>query len=564
MGYYDAVGKSNNTAFDGLASLVQGRNVILVGDRDSHGAGQSGMEATYQTLKSVCRSVVKVLPPEGRGKDLRGWAPTREEFEEWVAKTGDSESDASVLSCADPPDLIDLWLRETQTNGAGQCLLVRVNGDYYRWQGTCYEPVNRDQLRGWLYGHFGDRTVSTPTSGGGVKVQKLKLNRHVIDDLDDVLRSKVYTHVPAGVSEPFLKKSGASVSLARNVIFKNGMLDVDNDRLTPLTPDLFVTSTLPYSYNPGYKCELFLATVNTIFGGDDQRLALLQEWFGYNLIASNHMQAMMFFFGRPGSGKSTLANVLAAMLGPGRCCAMKVEDFAGDKHGTTKLIAKYGVIMSESRTTARTDCDRLLQMWKAVTGDDLISVRPMYHAPIDARLFCRLTYVANEAIVFNDPDRALAERLNLLYFDRQFRKDPKILDRDLGHKLLTELPGICNWSLDGLRRLLKQEHFTLPASSEEHLNGIVNLCDPVGNMLAECCETGPTYEVSTIQLFDLWQAWSKRNAHYSPMSSTAFGMALRRHNPLVRKMDKKIGDERCYIYRGVRIRPGALQRYCMQ
>ena len=83
MGYI-AIGKpSAESGNDILAKLVKNKDVIVVGENDE--VGQRGMESTFQTLKSKCKSVVKILPPD-RFKDLREWYPTVDEFESWVRK----------------------------------------------------------------------------------------------------------------------------------------------------------------------------------------------------------------------------------------------------------------------------------------------------------------------------------------------------------------------------------------------------------------------------------------------------------------------------------------------
>ena len=81
---YVAIGKpSAEGGNDLLAKLVKNKDVIIIGENDE--AGQRGMESTFQTLKSKCKSAIKILPPD-RFKDLREWYPTADEFEAWVRK----------------------------------------------------------------------------------------------------------------------------------------------------------------------------------------------------------------------------------------------------------------------------------------------------------------------------------------------------------------------------------------------------------------------------------------------------------------------------------------------
>ncbi|MEN6337312.1 MAG: toprim domain-containing protein, partial [Phycisphaerales bacterium] len=120
---YAAVGKSNASGGNkDLAGLAQGRHVILVGDRDPHGVGQHGMESTYQTLRPVVASIVKVLPPEGNGKDLRAWHPTREELDAHVAKAGVTTDDGSVLQDTTPFGLVKAWVQRNHVRDGDRLL----------------------------------------------------------------------------------------------------------------------------------------------------------------------------------------------------------------------------------------------------------------------------------------------------------------------------------------------------------------------------------------------------------------------------------------------------------
>ena len=560
MGYV-AVGKSNSAGDKNLCGLVQGRSVILIGDRDPHGAGQQGMEATYQTLKPVVQSIVKVLPPEGKGKDLRQWHPTREEFEQHVAKAGVTVDDGSVLQDTTPLGLVKSWLQKRHIKD-GDRLLHYINGDYYRWDGNVYHKMPAEGIKCEWYQFFAEAKGQQQTKDG-VKIISFVANRKFIGDINDAASSYLNVHVEDGVHEPFSIKARASMDLARAVIFKNGILYVRDDRLAPLTPDVFVTSTLPYEYHPGRTCPLWLWFVNSIFAGDQECIDLLQEWFGYNLIASNHMQSMMFFFGVPGSGKSTTAGILEALLGRVRCCGASTNNFR-TLFGKESLLNKYAAIMSESRDTAKRDIDQLLQTWKALTGGDLMNVARKYKAAVDVSLFCRLTYVANEAIPFDDASQAMASRMNLLYFPNNYRRHNP--DRELLHKLREELPGVALWSIKGLKRLLANNRFTLPQQSKAQLAKIADLTNPVGAMMEECVERfiGAGYanhRVPVNDLYDLWKNWCEVNMSRTSLSQIGFGMKLAHMaNPIKSKRIMEAG-RRSNVYPGIAIRPEAAERY---
>jgi putative DNA primase/helicase len=561
LGYHTIASPSALGGSPMLLKLLTGRNanILLIGDTDA--VGRAGTEDKFENLKSVVKSIVKVFPPAPH-KDLRAWSPTRAEFDSWVAKTGDQTSSSALLPCSTPLDLIDYWLK-TQINSAGQRLLWLVNDTYYLWQKNHYEIVPKGQIRSWMYSFFGDKKIETPAPGNGVRIQKVKLDRHSVSDFDDALQGRCYKNVAPGVTEPFpLSERRLPIDLTRSIIFANGIYDLVTGNLSSLTPDVFVSSTLPYDFNPKAICPIFRDATDQIFNGDNESTALLLEWFGYNMIASNHMQSMMFFFGEPGGGKSTLAGVLHDLLGSDRCCGASTDNFT-TLFGKEDLLNKYTAIMAETRGTKRDDIDKLLQMWKAITGGDVLSVPRKYRAAVNARLFCRLTYVANQVIPFDDAAHAMAERSNLLYFPNNFRK--KNPDRILDVKLRAETPGIALLAIEGLKQLLVNDRFTIPKVSEEHLNDAAVVSDPFGVFLTECTEASPTLEVFTEYLYDLWVAWSKRTGHYvlGGMSDTKFGIQLKRHIPIVRRERVMVNRRQQYKYYGIGILPGVMEHYCL-
>ena len=125
--------------------------------------------------------------------------------------------------------------------------------------------------------------------------------------------------------------------------------------------------------------------------------------------------------------------------------------------------------------------------------------------------------------------------------------------------------GIALWAIEGLRRLLANDQFTLPEASAEHLRGIKELTNPLGAMIDECCEFGPMddFRANCATLYDLWLGWCHKTKTRSDMSRIAFGMKLGHlQKPMVRKQFME-GGKRTWAYAGVRIRPQAMEEYLM-
>ena len=540
-----------------LSSLLKGCDVIVVGENDD-GAGVRGMEKMFQILKTSCKSVRKVLPPT-KHKDLRAWHPNAAEFEQWVSQYADESNTSRVIEEVNMLELAQRWIDEVHTKHDTR-LFHWLHGDWYLHNGTHYEVVDDKMLDRDLYEYFNQFDVIEKT-GKDVKCRRLNPRASFVHDLRHALGAAAYVKVPKGVFEPFRINSGEYIDVAKTIVFRNGLLDVETGELRPLTQDIFITSTLPYDYDPKAICRLWRGFVREVFNGDQGCHDLLQEWFGYNMIASNHMQQMLFLFGVPGSGKSTVINLLAAMLGDERVCPLNIEDMT-NQFGLEQLVGKYAAIISEDRAANRVDADKVLQKFKKITGQDMISVSRKYKEAVHVRFFSRFTYAGNELPKFHDEPGAMMRRFLLLFFPNNYYEREGGPDRTLGLRLKAEVQGIANWALEGLRRLLKNGRFTEPMPSQEHLQDFRELSSPLSAMISEHCELGnnPEFWAPTGALYELHRAYYEEEG-LTPMGSALFKSRIKTVIPYLERTRKSVAGEQVYAYKGIRIKRSAERRF---
>jgi len=82
------------------------------------------------------------------------------------------------------------------------------------------------------------------------------------------------------------------------------------------------------------------------------------------------------------------------------------------------------------------------------------------------------------------------------------------------HKLeegLTELPGILNWSLAGLRRLTinNGNRFSRYAAADEAITTMQDLASPVGAFARERCVLEAVAKIDTDKLYDAYKTWAE-------------------------------------------------------
>lgn len=559
MGYV-AVGRpSADGGGKMLQTLLNGRDVIVVGENDE--AGRKGMAKIATVLQQSCPSVRTVLPPS-QFKDLRQWHPNAAEFELHLEQSADTTEAARTIEEVNPYELAKRWLDDVYTK-RGKRLLHSFRGNWFYYNGSSYDCIEASrekeaEIDNQLYPYLQSYNV-IETRGKDVKVRNLIPRRSLIEDVKHALRALCFLKVNPDITEPFYINSKRHVDVARTVVFRNGMLDIETGVLHPLDPDIFVTSTLPFDYDPYARFDRWLGCIHEFFNSNENSMKLLAEWTGYNCIATNFMQQMMMLFGVRNSGKSTTLKVLQMLLGPERVCSFELSAL-NDKFGTSELVNKYAALISEDRQNTSADSNKVLSLIKKITGEDMVTVQRKYRDAHSVQLFSRFTYAGNELPIWNDDSRAIVRRFNLLYYPNDFVKQGKAIDRNLAAKLRQELPGIANWALDGLRRLLENGEFTRSEVALDHMKDFQDLSSPLNAMVDEFCEIDPGGFEPVMMLFDLhrqvYAEWGIK-----PMGLPLFRTRLRSAVPEISNGSKSVGGEMVRVYKGVRIKPNAKKRY---
>src|SRR5262249_34255443 len=111
------------------------------------------------------------------------------------------------------------------------------------------------------------------------------------------------------------------------IAFQNGILDIRAKSLIEHTPQWFSPICLPFNYDPQQRCDVWLRTLDEIFQGDQERIALLQEWFGYCLTPDTSYHVFMLFEGESRAGKGTIKDVLVQLIGRDNTSSVRLEMF---------------------------------------------------------------------------------------------------------------------------------------------------------------------------------------------------------------------------------------------
>ena len=129
-------------------------------------------------------------------------------------------------------------------------------------------------------------------------------------------------------------------------------------------------------------------------------------------------------------------------------------------------------------------------------------------------------------------------------------------DLGLTDRLLTELPSIFKWALDGWADLKRSGHFKQPASARQALEQLEDLSSPIGAFVRERCEIGPLYTAEVSTVFGAWEAWCEGQNREHCGTVQNFARDLRAAVPGLTVAQVGSRGERVRVYQGLNLKGG--------
>lgn len=316
------------------------------------------------------------------------------------------------------------------------------------------------------------------------------------------------------------------------IVCQNGILDVHTGILEPHNAAFFTTSILPYNYDPNATAPQWLSFLSGTLENDLDRILLLQEWLGYMLVTSYEYQKAMLLLGALRSGKGTIGRILKELVGEQTYAGISLGGLATDAI-LENISDKSVLFVGDAHSISGNDRNKVMEAFKSITGNDNISFNRKYKGAWNGTLPGRITMAANNIPAFADDSGAMANRLLILSFNKSFlgSEDPTLTPR-----LLTELPGICNWAIQGLARLRANGRFTEPEASRIEREEIISQQAPLISFINERCEMGEGFKETTDSVYNAYKMWRVSEGG-SAMTRTTFARALR--STMRGKIDKR-------------------------
>jgi phage/plasmid-associated DNA primase len=264
------------------------------------------------------------------------------------------------------------------------------------------------------------------------------------------------------VAAPDFFAAGAPV-----LAFSNGVVRVTADgkiELLKHSPDHHARAGYAFAFNRTARraATRFLKMMREHFEGDldaDDKIACLQEFFGACLLGlATKFQKCLALPSDGGGGRSTLLAIIEAAMPAGSVSHVEAKELRSAER-RAKLPAKLLNYSDEVPPDAFLESED----FKKVVVGNIVSAEEKYRPSYEFRPIAGFVFPIQIGAAAELSD-AFFRRFLIVRYNRNFEGAAK-RDYDLAATIIaTELPGVVAWMIEGAARLLKQGHYTVPAS----------------------------------------------------------------------------------------------------
>jgi len=328
--------------------------------------------------------------------------------------------------------------------------------DYvYIYNGAFWKQCNKEDFKSFL-------------SEAAIKMGIPDYEAKMYDFTDKLLKQFLSD---AHLSEPIIDEDKILINLG------NGTYHFKEQKLCLQTfnPADFLTYQLPFNYDAEAACPLFDKFLLRVVPDVSSRL-VLQEFAGF-IFTDLNLEKMLVLLGGGGNGKSVYFNVLNALVGKDNVLNYPLAMFAHEYNRAklSNILVNYS---SEKGFDLNPD------IFKTLISGEPLQAREPYGKSFQIHNKGKFISNCNELPRETESTDAYFRRFVIVPFEAKISEEEK--DIDLANKIInSELPGVFNWVLQGLNRIVQQKKFTQCLRAENALHEFRKQADSVQLFIEE-------------------------------------------------------------------------------
>jgi putative DNA primase/helicase len=315
------------------------------------------------------------------------------------------------------------------------------------------------------------------------------------------------------------------------VNLKNGTFEISEGtpKLRNFQKEDFLTYQLPFSYDENAKPVQFLEFLNEVLP-EKELQDILAEYIGSIFIRNEVLkfEKALFLYGTGSNGKSVVFDIISALLGNQNFSSYSLESLTKDKDSRAMISDKLLNYSSEMSTNLESD------IFKKLVSREPIDARLLYKSSFIMEDYARLMFNCNELPNDIEHTNAFFRRFLIIPFRVTIKEEDQ--DRQLSQKILkSELPGVFNWMLEGMSRLLTNKAFTPSSLVENEVRKFRRESDSVLCYIDENDYVKSVEDYTTLQvMYDEYKMYCIQNGN-KPCANKKFSARLRNEFEMTRK-----------------------------
>lgn len=217
------------------------------------------------------------------------------------------------------------------------------------------------------------------------------------------------------------------------IVFNNGVLDIRDMTLKPMSPEYSESIKIDYSYSKYSYSETVDDFFNNISCKDEEVKALLFEAIGYALLKTSELQTSFTLVGSGRNGKSTYLDLLKKVVGRKNFTSISYKDLANNFRASD-LLDKLCSIADDISAQPLNDSD----LYKSITAGEDIMLERKYKDARTLPLFATLFFACNKLPRTPDTSDGFFRRQTLIPFDADLSTVSKVDGMSFKMNLLSE------------------------------------------------------------------------------------------------------------------------------
>ncbi|NOT62421.1 MAG: DNA primase [Acidobacteria bacterium] len=238
------------------------------------------------------------------------------------------------------------------------------------------------------------------------------------------------------------------------VNLRNGTFEITAtaQRLRPFNHADFLKHQLHFDYDEKADAPLFRAYLDRVLPELELQM-IVAEYFGYVFTRNLKFEKALLLYGGGANGKSVMFDVMNALLGKENTVNYSVSDLM-QEHNRAQIANKLLNYGSEINAAMLSK-----DIFKTLVSNEPIMARLKYGQSFQMEHYAKLCFNCNELPRDAEQTDAYFRRLLIVPFNVRIPDNEQ--DKSLAQKIIaTELSGVFNWVLDGLKRLLRTGNFS--------------------------------------------------------------------------------------------------------